>query len=310
MGFLDFLFGGDNKDASRAAKAENEQLDKALEELRTQFNLSEADLAGIREKFQPFLEAGVGQLGALEEGASIEGLDARLGRIGDSDLFGNLTDIRSRGVQGALGSVGLQRSGTAIKSLSAVPQDVALGIEGLLTDRSRGLVDTGFQAAGAQSGLAQFLAQLGGQKGSNIANIFGRKGSNISSGILGDAEARAGGIENLFKLGGTIAKSPAGQKAISAISASFLSDPRLKRNITPVGIIGDLIVCRWDWLDWLMNTFVWKQPTTGFLATHVRDKYPGHTFEFGGYLGINYTTLLPAIEARAQLRIASKTTGY
>ncbi len=99
QGFLGQLFGGGSNDASRASKAEIAAQERAIEELSRQFNLSREDLAVISQKFQPFVDAGVGQLGALTEGASVEGLDARLGRIQNSDVFGNLVDIRSRGVR-------------------------------------------------------------------------------------------------------------------------------------------------------------------------------------------------------------------
>lgn len=278
--------GSSKKNApGRAAKAANKGVELQIEELRRQFDLSRGDINAQREQFDPFIQAGVGQLGALEEGASVEGLDARLGRILNSDVFGNLTDIRSRGVEGALGSAGLTRSGTAVDELSAVPQDVALGIEQRLTDRSQGLAGQGFQAAGAQGGLAQFLASLGGQASGRIGGAFEQQGLNTAGGITGKANAQTNFFNQILGAG-------------TDIATAFISDPRLKENIESVGEIIDLTIHEWDWIEEVKDSFVSKTPTSGFLADEVYEKYPEHSIEFGGFRGINYGTLLPALEAK------------
>jgi len=46
----------------------------------------------------PFLEAGQGALPGLIEGSTVGGLDARLGRIFDSDIFGQLVGERTTAV--------------------------------------------------------------------------------------------------------------------------------------------------------------------------------------------------------------------
>ena len=105
-------------------------------------------------RLRPFEQAGVDQLGALEEGTTAGGLDERLGRIFDTDSFSRLLAERTRAVQGALSAGGLTRSGTAVEELSAIPTDLGFQIEQLLTGRSRGLVDQGFTAGQDLAGIA------------------------------------------------------------------------------------------------------------------------------------------------------------
>lgn len=138
-----------------------------------------------RETLSPFIDAGTGALGGLTEGSTIEGLDARLGRIFDSQIFGNLVEERTRGVEGALSAGGLTRSGTAIEELARVPGDLGLQIEQLLTGRLGGLSSQGLQAGGALSGI-----QLqGGQF----------RGEGFAQGITGDAATKNKAIQGIFE---------------------------------------------------------------------------------------------------------------
>ncbi len=128
-----------------------------------------------RKTLSPFIEAGTGALPGLQEGSTVGGLDARLGRIFDSDIFGELVGERTRSVQGQLAAGGLTRSGTAVQEISRVPGDLGLQIEQLLTSRLGGLAGQGLQAGGALSGIQLQGGQFRGQA--------------LSSGIVTDAEA-------------------------------------------------------------------------------------------------------------------------
>jgi len=150
MGFFSglgefFGFGGAGKRAAKQQIAEQKKGQKRAE-----------------RRLRPFEQAGVGQIGALEEGTTAEGLDARLGRIFDTESFSRLLEERTRGVQGALSAGGLTRSGAAVEELSALPTDLGFEIEQLLTGRSRGLVDQGFQAAQGLAGIATRGGELRG----------------------------------------------------------------------------------------------------------------------------------------------------
>lgn len=125
----------------------------------------------------PFLQAGQGALPGLIEGSTAGGLDERLGRIFDSDIFGRLVEERTRSVQGQLGAGGLTRSGTALQEIANVPSGLALQIEQLLTGRLGDLAGQGLQAG---QGLAQ-VGLSGGQF----------RGEALSSGIATDAATTA-----------------------------------------------------------------------------------------------------------------------
>jgi len=102
----------------------------------------------------PFFQAGEQQLGALEEGTTAGGLDARLGRIFDTESFGRLLEERTRAVRGQLSATGQSRSGTALQEIANVPTQLGFDIENLLTQRSGGLAGAGLQAGGALAGQA------------------------------------------------------------------------------------------------------------------------------------------------------------
>jgi len=157
---------------------------------------ADAQIAAQREgqreaegRLTRFFDPGVGQIGALEEGTTAQGLDERLGRIFDTESFNRLLEERTRAVQGGLAAGGLTRSGTAIEELSAVPTDLGFQIEQLLTGRSRGLFDTGFGAARDLAGIATRGGEL--------------RGEARSSGILLDSAARTKAVGKGLK---TVAK--------------------------------------------------------------------------------------------------------
>jgi len=138
-----------------------------------------------RKTLSPFIEAGQGALGGLTEGSTVGGLDARLGRIFDSQLFGNVLEQRQRGVEGALSAGGLTRSGTAVDELSRLPLDVGLQLEQLLTGRLGGLAGQGLQAGLGLSGIQQSGGQF--------------RGNALSSGIVTDAAASNRAIQGIFQ---------------------------------------------------------------------------------------------------------------
>ncbi len=121
--------GGKKNAGSRAASAANEANQLGIDELRRQFDLSREDLQGVQEQFQPFVEAGTGALGDLQQGATAGGLEERLAQIFSGESFGALRDERTRAIQGQLGAGGLTRSGTAIESAANIPTELGFAIE-------------------------------------------------------------------------------------------------------------------------------------------------------------------------------------
>lgn len=262
---------GKNQDAgSEAAAAANAASQRAIGELSRQFNLTREDLA-------PFLQAGLASLPGLLEGSTAEGLDARLGRVFDTDTFGELADERTRAVQGQLSAGGLTRSGQGLQEIANVPTSLGLGIEGLLTGRLQGLAGTGQNAAAGIGGIGQSNAQ-------SIAQLLAGQGQSTASGILGDAQANAAQQQQLFGLATTAA-------------SVFFSDPALKENVEQISMIGDLTLNQWDWIDEAKGTMIEKCGTIGFMADEVQEKYPQHVTVYGGFLVIDYPALLEELEA-------------
>lgn len=179
--FFGFSGGDAGASAARQSVAQNQA---GIQEIRRQFGISQANL-------DPFIQAGQGQLGALEAGATPEGLDAILGQIFGSQNFQNLTGERERAVQGGLAAGGLNRSGFGLQQLANVPTDLGFQIEQLLSGRSQNLAGQGLQAAGNLGGL-------GAQAGQGAANLFQQSGQDISAGSITDSQARAAANANII----------------------------------------------------------------------------------------------------------------
>jgi len=277
VSFLDTLkgaFGFGSGAPGDAAQREIQGQQGGIDELRRQFAATQANV-------QPFVQAGVGQLPALTEGTTAGGLDERLARIFDTDIFSSLVDERERGVRGQLGAAGLQRSGTAIQEAANIPTQIGLMIEKLLTGRSGAL-------AGAGQNAALGLGQLGAGASGGIADLLRQQGVSGAAGVLTGAQEQAAGLGNLFDLGSTI-------------GSIFFSDPALKENIRHVGEVCDLNVYEWDWIEGAKGTIIEKCSTVGFMADEVEILYPEHVDEFCGFMVIDYPALLDDLEAQKWL---------
>lgn len=260
---------GDKNAGSRAATAANEFTQMGIDEL------------------MPFLQSGAGQLPGLEAGATVGGLDERIGQLLNSDTFGSLVGGRERAMQGQLAAGGLTRSGAGLEAMASVPQELALQLEGLLTGRSSGLAGMGLGAGGS------------------IANMFGAQGENVSSGIVTDAEAKAGFLGSLAKGIGGIAGAASEAGGLGALASGiFFSDERLKENIVEIAEIGDMKVVEWDWIPQTGNTVIADCPNVGFIAQDVRDKYPEFVGEYAGWLFVDYERLMLKLQDNLNDKIA------
>jgi hypothetical protein len=176
---------------------------------------------------------------------------------------------RGRAVQGQLAAGGLTRSGAGLQAAAAVPTELALQLEQILNQRQGGLVQTGFEAAGG----------IGG----GVAGLQAGIGRDIGSGIVTDAQAKAGQQEGLFN--------------IALTAASFFSDPKLKENTQVIGQIGDLKLYSWDWIKETAGTIIDKFPKVGFMADQVKALYPEFIHNFGGFMTVDMDGLLNKLEA-------------
>ncbi len=273
---------GDDSGA-RAAQEANRFSQQGIDELRRQFELTQANV-------DPFIQAGLGQLGALEEGTTAEGFGARLARIFSGGALDPLIEERTRAAQGQLAAGGLTRSGTALQEISAIPQDIGLAIESLLTGRSANL-------AGRGQSAALGLGQIGGASAANIASLFAGQGANIIGGAQQDAQSRSGSFGDVLGFLG----SAAGGIGAAGGFGKFFSDRNLKENVEPIGKIGPLTLYQWDWIpetkDMIINIF----PTMGFVADEVKQHFPKFVKEICGFDCVDYRGVLDQIESELVL---------
>jgi hypothetical protein len=255
----------------------------AIEELKRQFGL-------VEENVQPFIDVGARQIPGVERAATVGGLDEILGEIFGTETFRNLVGERTRGVQGALSAGGLTRSGTAVQELSAVPQDIGLAIEQLISGRQTDLFKTGLgatldlgglgiQGASAQAGVGSAQAQRSFQAGQGASS----RRSDLIGGLIGGGGSIIGGL---------------------AQSGFFNSDPWLKENVEIIGKIGSLNLYQWDWRPEVADTFIGKFPTIGFMADEVKKLYPQFVKPLFGFDAVHYSNLLDKIESENVLAAA------
>jgi len=272
MGFVSDALGKGGGDAGQTgAAAANAAAELQVAELRRQFDVTQQTLA-------PFIAAGQGQLGALTEGTTVEGLDARLARIFESGAFSSLIGERTGAIEGQLGAGGLTRSGTAIEQAANIPTSLGFEIENLLTGRSQSLVNIG-------QGTAVNQASLGEQSASQIGQSIAQQGQNLASGLLADQQASAQALSNTISTGATAA-------------AIFFSDPVLKENVEQISSIRDLPLYQWDWIPETKGTMIEKCGTIGFMADEVKEKYPQHVNEYCGLMIIDYPALLDEMDGK------------
>lgn len=220
----------------------------------------------------PFIQAGQGQLDSLTQGASIGGFGDRLRELMTGGALDPLIESRTRAAQGQLAAGGLTRSGTALQEISAIPQNLFLQIENLLTGRSQGLANQGQSAALGLGGLS-------GQAAGQTADLFsGEAGRQQQERIAREQQATARRGQNLDFV------------------SNFFSDPKLKENIVKIGEAGPLNLYEWDWKPETKDTIISKSPTTGFLADEVKEKFPQFVSEVCGFLTIDYFGLLKHLE--------------
>jgi hypothetical protein len=295
MSFINDLIGGITGQAGATAANQAGQIQSGAitqaaqlgaqgqEELQA---LIAQQLGITQEQFAPFLAAGTGALPGVASSATAGGLGANLDDIMGSDYFQGLVDQRTQSVEGMLGAGGLTRSGAAITEGAAIPTDLAMQIEQMLSGRQSNLAGMGLNAAtqGASAGgnlFNQLTSSMNTGLQNQMSGITGAAGAT-ASGILGGAQSQAAGMQNLLNLGGVL-------------GAAAISDPRLKENIVKVGEIAGLGIYEWDYIDEVKDSSL-AVMKSGFMADEVKDVYPQHVVEFAGYDLIDYKSLLNEIE--------------
>lgn len=276
---------GKNKDAgSDAAAAANVGISKGIKELRRQFDVTQENIA-------PFLTAGTEALPELQRASTAKGLNERLMEIMSGERFSALSNERERAVRGQLAGAGLNRSGTALEAIAAVPTDIALALEQTLTGRLGNLVGSGQNAASN-------LGALGAQNAGSIASLFAQQGQNTGSGIISDAQAASAGIGSLLSGIGSIAGAATKAGGLGALASGiFFSDPRLKENVEEIARIGDIGLYQWDWIPEIKEMELLDSPPIGFMADEVECVHPELVGEFLGFKVIDYEGVFEELEA-------------
>lgn len=221
---------GGGKAAKKAAAAQTEAQQRAIDEMKRQFGITQ-------ENIDPFIQAGTAALPQFAANTTVGGLDQQLGQIFGSENFQNLRDERTTALQGQLGAAGLTRSGTALQEAANVPTQLGFDIENLLSGRTSALTGLGQESALGLGGLGQ-------QNSGAIAGLLQGQGQSQAQGILGAQQAKAGGFGNLLGLGSFLGGTDFGQevggKINTGLSNLFFSDPRLKTNVREISKIKDL----------------------------------------------------------------------
>ena len=178
------IFGGGDDSASQAAAVQAQALREAKKTVEKQ-------LAQTRSDLLPFAEAGQEGFDQFVRGSTIGGFSQNLDDIFSSGSLQPLIDERTRAAQSQLAAGGLTRSGAGVQEIAAIPQDIGLAIEQLLSGRQGQLGSIGVDT----------LTNLGafGQQGAQtIAGIHGNIGATQASGVLGQAQADAARKEQIF----------------------------------------------------------------------------------------------------------------
>ena len=267
MGFVkDTIDGITGKSGERAAKKSGKILSAAAESAQDDIRASESrTLSALRggasegQRFlTPFTQAGVDQLGSLQQGfddvqgdiSGVRGLvtdpNQQASFVQNNPFFTALADDAQRRIFGSQAARGKLGSGGTAEALQNsllllgndllgqnIQQRQGLIQSGLgLNQQRQNLTSLGANAASRQAGISENL-------GINTANTISGNARNIAdlklqgagaqaSGLVGAAQARQQGIENMIKIGSEITKGIAA------------SDRRVKENITFVKKIGDV----------------------------------------------------------------------
>lgn len=301
MGLFSNLFGGGDDSGENAAQLIAQQNLLSQQGIESQFGQTQANL-------QPFITAGQEGLADVQQGATIPGFSERLNEIFGTDIFNRLRGERRQDIGFQLAATGQRRSGTGLETIANIPNELALALENLLTQRSGALSSQGLGAAGT-------LGQFGAQKEGAITALRSGTGEAQAGGFLQDQRSKTSGFQNLLGLGssviggglgglpegalsGIFGGGSIGGFASGALQGLFFSDLNLKCNVFVIGeiMMRDGIVLKvykWKWIPETEGTVIemFKELDVGFMAQDVKKVYPQHVYNVGDYLVIDYEGL-------------------
>lgn len=277
------FFGG--RAAGEAAEGQERAAAASIEELRRQFDITEA--RGVeaqefqREQLDPFIRAGGG---ALEQQQALLGLGG--------------AGAKRRAVEGLSESPGQQflrgrqekallRSSAALGGLGG--GNVRTALQEQATGFAQQDLENQFNRLGAISGAGLSAASGAGQGALSSAGQLGQFGQQTSQGITqqltGAANARASGIQAQQQAKSNLIGTAAG------VGAAIFSDIRLKTNIRKTGELDNgLGWYTWDWTD-KGKELANGQRSEGVIAQEAVKLFPDAVKETNGYLTVDYKGL-------------------
>lgn len=255
MGFLGSFLGSDGARAAKgAADIQVENTDKGIRQVRKFTTQGRLDL-------RPFKNAGRDSLEGLVD--LVKNPESQRAFIDENPFFNALAEKGEQNILNNAAARGKVGSGGTAEAL--INSRLLLGNDLLSQNISQrqGIANLGLGAASGSAALSQ-------NAGFNIADLLTQRGNASAAGIVGAANSRAQGVQNVI----TVAKEAA--KAIAA------SDIRVKENIIRVGSTeGGLPVYRFNYIGS-------DAVQMGVIAQDVEKVNPDAVIEIDGVKHVDY----------------------
>lgn len=229
--------------SGKASKAEMKAGDKALAEQQRQYNTT-------REDQRPYREAGYVALGQLGVGTAAGGDFNRDFSMSDFHADPGYAFRKSEGlsaVDAGAAARGGALSGSAIKGEEAFGQDLATQEYSNAYNRFNADRTTRFNRLSSLAGLGQTSLQqtdsAGQNFGNNAAEIRLQQGNAGAAGIIGSANAAAGGLQTLgnYYLNRQYQQPPVAQTGSAAGSPGYFNNDLLQSSLTrPISSVGGI----------------------------------------------------------------------
>ena len=263
MGFVSDTFGAlTGKAGAEASLAGSAAQGAAIER---GIGVTEAGIErglGFLEPFGTLGQQGIDQAGFLTDP------QAQFQFLQDNPLFQLALDEANRGTQGMAAARGRLSAGDTLQQLS---NNVLLSASPLIAGQKQSITDLlnmGTGVAGAQASTS-----IGGAQ--NISDLITTGGAVEAGGVVGAANARAAGTQNLLTSG--------------LLAGAVFSDERLKSNIKKIGAEKGHNIYSWTW-NKLAESLGLIGDGFGVIAQEVMKTRPDAII-LDGYLKVNYAML-------------------